>query len=364
MKSHYVACDLGAESGRVVFGTLHNDELSLSETHRFENAPITEGDSLQWNIPHLYQETLEGLRMIGAYEENVASVSCNSWASDYLLFGSDGAVITPAYHRGDRRSEDGRKKVFSKVPWETVYEETGVQQMSANTLFQLGAEKWLRLRRASHLMPVADAFNFLLGGLPRVEMSLASTTQLYNPVTKAWSDRLLQALRLPPELFPTVVPSGTELGTLRPEVAKETGLEETRIISSCSHEIAAALVGLPVEKGETWAYLQSGLSATIGAELLAPVINDVGREWNFTNELGYGGSVQLSKQLPGLWILEECRRAWKERDREMDGDLLIHLATSAEPFESLINLADPRFHTPGNMPQKIQEFCKETGQPV
>jgi len=121
---------------------------------------------------------------------------------------------------------------------------------------------------------------------------------------------------------------------------------------------------LPVEKGETWAYLQSGLSATIGAELLAPVINDVGREWNFTNELGYGGSVQLSKQLPGLWILEECRRAWKERDREMDGDLLIHLATSAEPFESLINLADPRFHTPGNMPQKIQEFCKETGQPV
>src|SRR5580765_7336137 len=238
MVNHYVACDLGAESGRIILGTLRDNNLSLSEAHHFTNTPIEEDGSLHWNIPQLYEETIQGLRVIGGYEENIDSISCNSWGADYLLFGSDGSLITPTFHHGDRRSADGMKKVYSKVPRETVYDETGVQQMSTNTLFQLGAEKWLRLRKASHLLPVADAFNYLLAGVPRVEMSLASTTQLYNPVTKAWSDRLLQALRLPPELFPTVVPSGTELGTLRPEVAKETGLEEPRIISSCSHEIA------------------------------------------------------------------------------------------------------------------------------
>lgn len=364
MKNHYVACDLGAESGRVMFGTLHNDELSLSETHHFDNAPIQEGDSLQWNIPHLYQETLEGLRMIGGYEENIASVSCNSWASDYLLFGSDGALITPAYHRGDRRSADGMKKVFSKVPWETVYEETGVQKMSANTLFQLGAEKWLRLRRASHLMPVADAFNFLLGGLPRVEMSLASTTQLYNPVTKAWSDRLLSAVGIPAKLMPPIVHAGTRIGELRPEIGKQTGLGEVSVVASCSHEIAAALMALPVRPGETWAYFQPGNFAAIGTEVPIPLINDASRNLNFTNEAGYGGTVHLYKAAPGLWILEECLRYWKENEREMDIDLLMHLTGAVEPFECLIDPTEPRFLQPGDMPSKIQAYCKETEQPV
>lgn len=364
MKNHYVACDLGAESGRVVLGTLGNDELTISETHRFENAPIKEGDSLQWNIPYLYQETLEGLRMIAGYEESIASVSCNSWASDYLLFGSDGAVITPAYHRSDRRSEDGRKKVFSKVRWETVYEETGVQQMPTNTLFQLGAEKWLRLRRASHLMPVADAFNFLLGGLPRVEMSLASTTQLYNPVTKAWSDRLLSALGIPTKLMPPIVHAGTRIGELRPEIGKQTGLGEASVVASCSHEIAAALVALPVRPGETWAYFKPGNVATIGTEVPIPLINDASRSLNLTNEAGYGGTVHLYKAVAGLGILDECLRFWKENEREMDIDLLMHLTGAVEPFECLIDPAEPRFQEPGDMPLKIQAYCKETEQPV
>lgn len=365
MDNHYVACDLGAESGCVVFGTLHNnDELWINEAHRFKNAPVKEGDSLQWNISHLYHETLEGLRAVGGYEENISSVSCNSWASDYLLFGSDGSLITPTYHHGDRRSEDGMKKVFSKVPWETVYGETGVQQVPANTLCQLGAEKWLRLRRASHLMPVADAFNFLLAGVPRVELSLASTTQLYNPVTKAWSDTLLSAVGVPAKLMPPLVHAGTRIGYVRPEIGQQTGLTDVSVVASCSHEIAAALVALPVRAGESWAYLQPGSVAAIGTELPVPLINEASRNLNFTNEAGYGGVVHLSKPAAGLWILDECLRYWKEKEREMDIDLLMHLVGSATAFECLIDPNDARFLQPGDMPLKIQAYCKETDQPV
>jgi rhamnulokinase len=364
MSNFYVACDLSAERGRVSLGSLNQGSLTVSEVRRFPNRPVQDKDSLQWNIPYLYQETLEGLRAIGVYEEAVDSISFDSWAADYLLFESDSSLITPTFHHSDPRSREGMQRVLSKVPHETLYQETGVCPMPANTLFQLGAERSRRLSRAKYLLPVADAFNYLLAGVPRFEMSLASTTQLYNPVTRSWSNRLLHALDLPPALLPPLVPAGTELGPLRPDLAQTLGLEDTQVVTSCSHETAAALAGLPVSPGESWAYLQLGSWAVMGAEVANPIITDTSRALKFTNEAGYGGSVRFSKQSLGLWILEECRRYWKEKDREIDDTLLSHLAGSAPPFDSLINPADPRFAEPGDMPLKIQAFCRETNQSV
>jgi rhamnulokinase len=364
MSKYYVACDLSADSGRVMLGTLNQGALTISEVRRFQNIPVTEKGSLHWNIPHLYEETLAGLRAIGDYEEAVDGISCDSWAADYLLFEADSSLITPTYHHRDPRTGGVMQKVLSLVPREELYQETGVIPMPTDTLFQLGSEKPRRLGRAQHLLPVADAFNYLLSGVPRLEVSLASTTQLYNPVTQTWSTRLLNALALPPNLFPPLVPAGTELGSLRPEIAKINGLEDARVVATCSHEMAAALAGLPIRPGEDWAYLRLGAWATIGTEIAHPIITDAGREQNFSNETGLGGSIHFSKQTVGLWLLEECRRFWKERDREIDDSLLSHLAGSAPPFDSLINPADPRFATPGDMPLKIQAFCRETGQTV
>ena len=364
MSNFYVACDLGSETGRVMLGTLHDSELSMSEVRKFQNVPTREKDSSQWNIPQLYQETLDGLRGIGAFEEPIDSISCNSWAADYMLFEADGSLITPTYHHEDPVTESEMKKVFSKVPWETLYGETGVHQEPMTTLFQLRAEKSKRLNRATHLMPIADGFNYLLAGIPRVEVSSASTTQLYNPTTEAWSDMLFEALGLPRRLFPPVVRAGTELGLLRPEIAKETKLDSVRIVTSCSHEIAAALVGLPRGDGENWAFLQTGPWSVMGCEPPKPIINDASRKLNFTNGTGYGNSVRFSKHTVGLWILEQCQRFWAETERDLDIQLLTHLAIAAPPFESLINPSDPRFLTPDDMPGKIQAFCRETNQIV
>jgi rhamnulokinase len=364
MSKFYVACDLNAQCGRVVLGSLSQGTLALSEVRRFPNLPVKDKDSLQWDIPQLYQETLAGLRAVGSYEEGVDGISCNSWAADYLLFESGSSLITPTYHYADPRSTMGMRRVLAKVPQEALYDETGVWPTPTNTLFQLGAERARRLSRATHLLPVADAFNYLLAGVPRFELSQVSATLLYNPITQTWSNRLLDTVQLPVKLLPPFVPAGTELGPLLREIANSTGLEDAQVIASCSHETAAALVALPVNPGESWAFLRMGSWTVMGTELASPIISDTSRALNFTNEVGFGGSIRFSKQTVGLWILDECRRFWKERDREIDEGLLSHLAGSSPPFESLINPADPRFLEAGDMPSKIQAFCRETRQPV
>lgn len=364
MSKFYVACDFGMEGGRVMLGTLHQGRLTMSEVRRFRNLPVEEQGSLHWNIPQLYREVLDALRGIGGYEEEISGISCDSWPGDYLLFAEDGTLITPTYHHADPRAREGMKRVCSKLDRETIYAETGVQLRPSNTLFQLGAERSRRLNSARHLLPVADGINYLLSGVPRVEMSLASPTQLYNPVTRDWSEPLLEALRLPASLFPPVVADGTVLGPLRLALAQSFGLEGARVIASCSHELAAALVGWPDRNRGDWAFLRVGASSVMGTELDQPIIGNGSRALDFGNECGCSGAFRFCKETVGLWMVEECRRFWKERERDMDEELLAHLAGSAPPFESLINPADPRFLEPGDLPLKIQAFCRETNQPV
>ena len=334
----------------------------MSEVRAFPNVPVQEKDSLCWNIPQMYQEILDALRSVGTYDEPVDSISCTSWAGDYLLFDTGGSLITPVFHHADPRTAAGKKQILSHISPEALYDETGVQPTATTSLFQMAVDK--RLKRAAHFLPMADGFNFLLGGVPRIEVSQASHTQLYNPVTNAWSQQLLVLVRVSPKVLPEVVSAGTELGPLRADVAKETRLEDARVIASCSHEIAAAMAGLPLHEGEDYAFLRPGNSSLLGTQLNCAMVTQAAREMGFTNEIGYQGTVCVHKQTLGLSILEECQKSWKQTDREIDADLLSHLAGSATPFESLIDPNDPRFLTPGDMPQKIQAFCKETGQAV
>ena len=363
MTNLYVACDLGCEVGRVMVGTLHQGQLMVSEAHRFDNLPVQANDSLEWNVGQIYQELVESFHGIAKQDEPVHGISCTSWGADYLLFESNGSLVPPAFHYRDPRTAAVVQKVLSKVPWEEVYSETGVQQLPRNTVFQLAAES-RRLKRAKHLLPIADGFNYLFSGTAHIEHSQACMTQLFNPVTKAWSERLLKALHVAPSLLPEVVAPGTKLGPLRPDIAGGTGLADAQVIASCSHEVAAALAGLPIAEGEGWGFMWPGQWTRIGTVLNAPFINDVSRELQFSNQLGYGDSVCLYKEAMGFWIFEECKRFWSEADRALDSEVLMHLAVSAPPFEALIDPSDSRFGTPGDMPLKIQAFCKETNQEV
>src|SRR5688572_4926008 len=233
MTRHYLACDLGAESGRLISGTLENGKLSLHEIHRFANTPKRLDGSLHWNIPNLILELKDGLRKAAATGLKFESISTDSWGVDYILFNSSGELLEPVYHYRDPRTKRGVDRAYSRTNWNEIFSETGIQFMPINTLFQLASEDPARLRSASFLLGGGDAFNyFLAGGTPKIEVSMASTFQLYNPRTRQWSDKLINALGLPRSLFPEIVPSATRLGTLRPELAAELGIPQLQVIAT------------------------------------------------------------------------------------------------------------------------------------
>ena len=362
-KHRYLAVDLGAESGRLIQGVLENETLFLEEIHRFQNTPKKSGDSLHWDLVALQNEISEGLKKAGNQGTPFDSISCDSWGVDYVLYDSQGNRIDPTFHYRDPRTAIGVENIFKRLPWETIFKESGVQFMPLNALFQMGAETSDRLDSAKSFGGVGDAFNHWLGGRAVLELSMASTFQLYNPVKKDWSNKLIEAAGLKQEQLPEIVDPGTPIGFLSDDLVKRNGLNRMQVVASCSHDTGAAVAAVPAST-ERWAYLSSGTWSLMGVELSEPIINDLSMKLNYTNEIGYGGSVRLLKNIIGMWLIQECRRDWEGQGDAIDYETMTRLAGEAESFKSLIHPADPRFIPPGGMPDRIASFCRETGQTV
>jgi rhamnulokinase len=365
---HYIACDLGAESGRVMLGTLANDQLSIEEIHRFPNGAIAIRESLRWDVLRLFEEIKDGLRKIAARGISASSVSCDSWGVDYVLLHGNEPMLTAPFQYRDSRTDGGLERAFAVMPADEIFAETGIQFLFMNTLYQLHADLLQRpalFSLADRFLTIGDYFNFLFSGVPKAEESLASTTQLYNPQQRMWSKKLIKKFGFPERIFPEVVPSGTRLGPLLPALAAETGLRDAQVLASCSHDTGAAVAAVPAE-GDSWAYLSSGTWSLLGIESPAPIITAKSRQYNFTNEIGYGGSIRFLKNIIGLWILQECRRAWAKAGENYNYDQLTQMA-EAVPLGAGRAFIDPnetRFAKPDNMPQKIVDYCRETNQPA
>lgn len=362
---HYVACDLGAESGRVILGSVSNGGLTLEEIHRFPNSASRIQGSLRWNVLGMFEELKHGLREVAARALPIAGLSADSWGVDYVLFSDRQPMLTPPYHYRDARTDRTYSAALEKVGREQIFAETGLQFTPINTLYQWIAEVEENAELvgiAGSFLNIADYFNYLFSGVERAEVSLASTTQLYNPTTGQWSTELMRHFGIPERLFPPVVQSGTRLGPLTTELRGETGLTEVEVIATCSHDTGAAVAAVPAE-GDDWAYLSSGTWSLIGVELPSPLINNDVREHNFTNEAGFGGTTRFLKNIIGLWLLQESRRDWARQGQELDYAEINRLAEQAEPFRSLINPNAARFLKPDDMPAKIAAYCRETGQP-
>ncbi len=364
---HYIACDLGAESGRVMLGRLEDGRLEIEELHRFPSAAVRVLGSLRWDVLRIFEELKTGLSALAQRNLAIDSLSVDSWGVDYVLINSVHPMLWPPFHYRDSRTEEMYEKVCAKVGAELIFAETGIQFMSINTLYHLASDLEKSrplLELADCFLTIGDYFNYLFSGVPRVDESNASTTQLYNPRTHAWSSVLIERCGFPKSIFPKLVAPGTILGPLSSEVRAETGLGELQVVATCSHDTGAAVAAVPANDQEDWAYLSSGTWSLLGLELSAPLINEKVRELNFTNEAGYGGSTRFLKNIVGLWLLQECRREWQKQGRNLEYSTLIEEAERAEPFRSLIDPRAVRFIKPGNMPERIAQYCAETGQPA
>ena len=360
---HYLAFDLGAESGRAMLGSLAGCNLAVEELHRFANTPVRVFGSLYWDTLRLWHDIQCGLSAAGR-ERKLAldGIGIDTWGVDFALLGSDGALLDNPHHYRDPRTNGIMEKLFAVVPREEVFAQTGIQFMQFNSLYQLYAMRLANapaLDAARNLLFMPDLFNYWMTGEVRSELTIASTSQFYNPREKEWAIDLFYRLELPVGMLPDIVPPGTALGTLLPGVAEAASLDAVPVYTTGCHDTAGAVAAVPAQ-GQDWVYISSGTWSLMGAELDEPVIDERSLALNLTNEMGASGKTRLLKNIAGLWLLQECRRAWALEGQEYSYEQLARLAHQAAPFTAILN--PDAFLEPGDMPRKIAAHCRATGQ--
>jgi rhamnulokinase len=370
MTRRVVAVDLGATSGRVMVarvGVEPVDLLALEEVHRFPNGAVRDrAGSLRWDISRIRREVLVGIRA-AAETGPVDGIGIDSWAIDYGLLDAEGQLLGDPFSHRDSRTDGVAERVVAEVGEEALYDETGLQQLPFNTLYQLVAARESEtgadeLRRASTLLLVPDLLGFWLTGRIGAERTNASTTQFYGARSHEWSKELLDRLVLPVDILPGLVSPGDVVGTVLPDVAGEVGLEvDTPVIAVGSHDTASAVVGVPAGD-EPFAYVSSGTWSLVGLELPEPVLTEAARKADFTNEAGVDGTVRLLKNVTGLWVLSECVREWVEEGVE-HGDLESVLRAAAElpVSRGVIDINDGRLVPPDGMPDRVRALALEGG---
>jgi rhamnulokinase len=362
----FLAFDLGAESGRGVLGLFDGQRLQLDVVHRFPNGPVRTLDTLHWDVLRLHGEMLAALRKCAAERGGLDALGVDTWGVDFALLGRGGTLLGNPRHYRDPHTEGVMEEAFARVPRAGVFRQTGIQFMRFNTLFQLLALQRDRsplLDAAETLLFMPDLFHYFLTGIKVNEFTDASTSQMLDPATRGWAYGLVKAFGLPTGILGTLVQPGTVLGPLRASVAAETGLTPVPVVAPATHDTAAAVAAVPA-RGESWAYISSGTWSLMGVETREPLLGEAALAANFTNEGGVGGTVRLLKNVMGLWLVQECRRAWERAGTAYSYDDLMRLAGEAQPFVSLVDPDDPSFLLPPDMPAALAAFCRRRGEPA
>ena len=360
-----LAFDFGASSGRAIIGHFDGENIRLEEVHRFSNDPVSVGGTLYWDVLRLFFEIKQGLtkaKLAGGFD----SIGIDTWGVDFGLLDEFGCLLENPVHYRDARTAGLIDEVFKTIPREELYSRTGIQFMELNTLFQLYSLKKYRphlLERTDKLLFMPDLFAYMLTGTKQTEYSIATTSQMVDIKTHDWAYDLLDRLGIPGDILTPIVPSGAQNGVLSREICEEIGLEPVKVISVCGHDTQSAITAVPAQ-GDSFAFLSSGTWSLFGTELSEPIVNDTSLAINITNEGGYGGATGLLKNIIGLWLIQESRRQWKREGEDYSYADLERLALDAQPFKCLIDPDSPEFNPPGDIPGRVREFCRRTGQYV
>lgn len=361
-RTSYLAFDLGAESGRAVLGRLDAGLLRIDELHRFENTPVVDSATLRWDVHGLWREMRHALTLVK--DAPLAAMAVDSWGVDYALLGGQGQLLELPYHYRDRRNAAAMAEALAIVPGEEIYAATGVQLMPINTIFQLFAatrDSPDVVEAARRFVMIPDLFNYWLTGEIACEYTDASTTQLMNPATRAWSAELMTRLGLPARLTAPIVEAGAIIGPMLQELsADNSALTGTPVVATASHDTASAVAAITARDGT--AFISSGTWSLVGTELDAPVLTPRAMLLNFSNEGGVGGTTRLLKNVMGLWLLQGCRRAWARRGQTFTYGELMDAAAAEPAFAHLIDPDDLSFANPDDMPEAIDRFCRRTEQ--
>ena len=359
--------DLGASSGRGIVGSYDGEKLSLREVHRFPNEPQMVAGRFTWDILRLYAESKNAIRAAAGGE--LRSIGIDTWGVDYGLLDAHGRLIGNPVHYRDRRTEGIISEFGERVMLnEKLYGITGIQLLDFNTVYQLYADRRDGTAAgAARMLFIPDLLGYFLTGNMACEYTVASTGALLDAKKRDFSAEILSALGLERDFFAPLVHPGTSLGNVRGDVGAEVGGCGAEVVSIASHDTASAVLAVPAKKDEKFVYISSGTWSLLGTETDEPVITPETLALNFTNEGGVGRKIRFLKNIMGLWLLQESRRQWRREGRgedEIGFDVLSSAAAAAPACRSVIDPDAPVFAVPGDMPGRIAEYCRKTGQYV
>lgn len=364
-KKLVLAIDLGASSGRAIIGSYDDDVITLQEVHRFSNDPVNVMGTMYWDVLRLFHEIKQSIIKAKPYGR-IESIAIDTWGVDFGLLDKNGRLLENPVHYRDCRTHGTLKRISDYISHKRLYEITGIQLMKINTVFQLLAIKESRpelLESADKLLLMPDLFAYLLTGKMQAEMSIASTTQLFDAKEKCWSEEIISALGLPMSLFAPIVKSGSEYGVLSKQICAELDVEPCKVISICGHDTQSAQIAVPTDK-ESFAFLSCGTWSLLGTEIDNPIITEASARLNVSNETCYGGKTSCLKNIIGLWLIQESRRQWQREGKDYSYAALESMARNCEPLKCFINPDDDAFVPAGNIPERVREYCKRTNQYV
>jgi Sugar (pentulose and hexulose) kinases len=364
----YLAIDLGASSGRGIVGRFNGDKLALEEIHRFSNDPVTTCGTLYWDVLRILYEIKAAIgKCAGSSDRDLASLAIDTWGVDYGLLDAGGRLLGNPIHYRDSRTDGIMERAYGVMPKEEIYSKTGIQFMPFNTLFQLWADKTGdpdKLERAHNMLFMPDLLSYFLTGEKRTEYTIASTGMLLGAGEHDWNWELIDRFGLPRRIFGKIDEPGTPVGSILSEVSAEAGgCAGLKVVHTAAHDTASAVVAVPAHERD-FIYISSGTWSLMGAELDGALANGDTFARQFTNEGGAEGKIRFLKNIMGLWLEQESRRQWTREGKKYTYDELSDMAVASAPLRSLINPADPIFIAPGDMPRRIADYCKASGQPV
>ena len=363
MQKNFFAVDLGATSGRTILASYDGKSISMKEVTRFANPMIPLGGHLYWDIAGLYNEVLRGLREIADKGIKIESIGIDTWGCDFAFFGADGQLLGMPHCYRDQHTAGAQEKFFEKMPASEVYKRTGIQFMDFNSLFQLDTIKRngsQALEHADKVLFIPDALVYMLTGQAICEYTVASTSQMLNPMTGDLDEDILKALGLPRDKFGVLTQPGTVIGTLTAQVQEATGIGAIPVIAVAGHDTGSAVAAVPASD-EEYAYLSCGTWSLLGIESSQAIISEDSFRENFTNEGGIEGTTRFLKNICGLWLFEQSRKEFKDAPASVGG--LVALCEKSE-YDGLINPDAPCFAAPASMTAAIREYCISTGQTV
>ncbi len=365
-EKRYLAFDFGAESGRAIVGTIEDKKLKMEEIHRFPTKSMFVYGTRRWNIYRLYEEIIKGLtEYVNRFGNELESLGIDTWGVDYGFLSKDGKLLELPYQYRDTRTS-GTDKILDEVMGNPeIYDITGIQFMTINTLNQMVAVKRKDpdiLKKADQMLFIGDVLHYLLCGKMAAEFTVASTSQMLDAVDKDWSYEIFDAFGFPDKIKPKIIFAGDVLGYLDKGIAKEVGLKNAvRIVVPAVHDTASAATSVPA-KGDDWAYISSGTWCMVGLETDAPVINDASYEMNISNSGGSLGKNLFLKNVMGLWIIQQCKKAWNRTQPELDYPEIVEKAMAAAPFAGFIDPDDDLFFAPADNIEAVENYFEKTGQ--